>query len=283
MTNSAWHLKTLTPVDVDQVIDWAASEGWNPGINDRNCFMAADPTGFLGGFLGDELISSVSVVKYGGGFGFLGFYIVKPAYRGQGYGLKTWDAGLEYLGRRNTGLDGVVDQLENYQKSGFRLAYRNIRFQGEGHGQTRSEPSVIDLDTVAAKDVLDYDRAFFPDDRTAFTKCWIQQPGSHALGVMEQGALAGYGVIRPCREGFKIGPLFANSGVHARTLFQALGSKAGPGQALFLDAPESNPDSVTLAEENQMTRVFETARMYNRELPDLPLSRIFGVTTFELG
>jgi hypothetical protein len=32
-----------------------------------------------------------------------------------------------------------------------------------------------------------------------------------------------------------------------------------------------------------MTPMFETARMYRGRAPDLPLDRIFGITTFELG
>jgi hypothetical protein len=32
-----------------------------------------------------------------------------------------------------------------------------------------------------------------------------------------------------------------------------------------------------------MTMVFETARMYKGNRPDLPMARLFGVTSFELG
>jgi ribosomal protein S18 acetylase RimI-like enzyme len=100
---------------MDIAIDWAAAEGWNPGLYDADCFRAADPDGFLVGLLGDEPVATISVVKYGDSFGFLGFYIVKPAYRGQGYGRQIWDAGLAYLKGRTVGLDGVLAQQGNYQ------------------------------------------------------------------------------------------------------------------------------------------------------------------------
>jgi hypothetical protein len=38
-----------------------------------------------------------------------------------------------------------------------------------------------------------------------------------------------------------------------------------------------------LASRNNMTAIFETARMYAGGSPDLPLRRLFGVTSFELG
>ena len=39
-----------------------------------------------------------------------------------------WNAAMDSLAGRNVGLDGVVAQQDNYRKSGFRLAYRNVRF-----------------------------------------------------------------------------------------------------------------------------------------------------------
>jgi hypothetical protein len=83
------------------------------------------------------------VVRYGGGFGFLGFYMVTPDMRELGIGLATWNAGMEYLGDRVIGLDGVVAQQYNYRKSGFVLHGRNIRHTGvPRHGGGTMEPGV---------------------------------------------------------------------------------------------------------------------------------------------
>ncbi len=83
-----YQIRTMTRKDLDIAVDWAAKEGWNPGIYDTDVFYATDPKGFLLGFLGDEPIASISSVSYDDTFGFLGFYIVKPEYRGKGYGWK---------------------------------------------------------------------------------------------------------------------------------------------------------------------------------------------------
>ena len=69
-------------------VEWAANESWNPGLDDLPPFYAADPDGFLMGYIGDEPVACISVVRYGAEFGFLGFYIVSPAHRGQGCGWK---------------------------------------------------------------------------------------------------------------------------------------------------------------------------------------------------
>jgi len=283
MQNKNYTIRTMRREEINLAVEWAAKEGWNPGLYDADSFYAADPNGFLIGLLDDEPIASISVVKYGDTFGFLGFYIVKPEYRGKGYGIQIWNAGLRYLEGRNIGLDGVVDQQENYKKSGFHLAYRNIRYEGHGGSDSTNHPDIVQLATVPIESVIAYDRSLFPAERTAFVNAWINQTNSHALGIMQDGKLAGYGIIRPCRTGYKIGPLFANDAALAEALFLALKSSIRPSDSFYLDTPERNKTAVSLAERHGMTVVFETARMYTKQEPDIPLERIFGVTTFELG
>ncbi|MEO1622291.1 MAG: GNAT family N-acetyltransferase, partial [Cyanobacteria bacterium J06632_3] len=227
--------------------------------------------------------ATISAIKYGKSFGFVGFYMVAPAYRGQGYGLQIWNAGLRYLEGRNIGLDGVVAQQENYKKSGFKLAHANIRFEGMGGGQPPENSDIVELSTLPLETVTSYARKFFPEDRSSFIQAWIQQPDSYALGIVENGELVGYGVMRQCCSGYKIGPLFAETPSLAESLFLALKAKVNATETIYLDTPEINHEAVALAQRHNMKVIFETARMYTRESPQLPLDRIFGITSFEIG
>ncbi|MEO1093428.1 MAG: GNAT family N-acetyltransferase [Cyanobacteria bacterium J06638_28] len=285
MATQNYTIRTMTRCELDFAIEWAAAEGWNPGLHDADCFYAADPNGFLMGFLNGEAIASISVVKYDDAFSFLGFYIVKPEYRGQGYGLQLWQAGLDYLQGCTIGLDGVVAQQSNYLKSGFQLAYRNIRYEGVGDevSPPPTAETLMPLSTVSIELVIAYDRIHFPSDRTAFLQCWLAQPESIALGAIRNQTFMGYGILRPCREGYKIGPLFADTPDIAETIFLALKAHVVSGKPFYLDVPEVNPAAMALAAKYSMQSMFETARMYRPTAPDLPVDRIFGVTTFELG
>ncbi|MDJ0949139.1 MAG: GNAT family N-acetyltransferase [Alphaproteobacteria bacterium] len=281
MTEEAFSIATMSRAEVDAAVDRAAAEGWNPGLDDADCFYAADPNGFLVGHLDGQPVASISVVAYDDAYGFLGFYIVEEGYRGRGLGLRIWRAGMAYLGGRTVGLDGVVEQQANYRKSGFVLAHRNIRYEGRIDAAAPVE-GVVDAADAPFEAILDYDRPFFPAPRRRFLECWLQ-PGKRAARVlMEDGRIAGYGVLRPCRRGHKVGPLFAETPEGAERLLHALAATI-PGELLYLDPPEPNAQAIALAERHGMTPIFETARMYKGAAPDLPLDRIFGITTFELG
>ena len=139
------------------------------------------------------------------------------------------------------------------------------------------------LASVALDEVTRYDAQLFPSERRAFVESWIRQPDATALGVVDGGRLVGYGVVRAARSGYKIGPLFADAAELATRLFDRLAAFLPGDASLCLDVPEINPAAVALAESRGMSVVFETARMYAGPAPSLPMHRIFGVTTFELG
>lgn len=88
MAENKYTIRTMTRQEVDIAIDWAAAEGWNPGLSDADCFYAADPNGFLLGSVQGEPVATIAAITYGDVFGFIGFYMVKPEYRGKGYGMR---------------------------------------------------------------------------------------------------------------------------------------------------------------------------------------------------
>lgn len=275
-------IRTMRPDEISIAVDWAAAEGWNPGLADAACFATIDPDGFLIGELGGAPAATVSCVNYGAGFTFLGFYIVREDVRGRGYGLRIWNAAIARAGPRVIGLDGVVAQQQNYKKSGFKLAYPNIRYGGTVAAPNAPRAGVIALTEVPLATVEAYDSMVFPAPRTAFLRAWIGSPGHVGRALVRNGRLAAWGVIRPCRNGRKIGPLFADDSAAADAVLSALLGGAGGGQ-IFLDVPSVNHDAVALAEGFGLAPVFETARMYTGAIPPLRLDRVFGITTFELG
>lgn len=273
-------IRSLRPEEISLAIDWAAGEGWNPGLSDAACFGAVDRQGFLVAELDGEPAAVISVVNYDERFAFLGFYIVRPELRGRGIGFRLWKAGLAHADGRTIGLDGVVAQQANYAKQGFTLAYRNIRFAGMPEGGEAGD--TVDLATLPFEMVEASDAAIFPALRTAFLKAWLTAPGHVGRALIRDGALAGWGVVRPARSGWKIGPLVAQDEEAAEAVFRALRAAAGTGE-IVLDVPEPNAAALALARRHGLAPVFETARMYSGPVRPVALERLYGVTSFELG
>lgn len=278
-----YHIEHMSREEVNLAVQWAANEGWNPGINDAMCFYQTDPHGFFAGKLNGKIIAVGSAVIYDEHFAFCGFYIVDKGYRGQGCGLELTQARLAYIGQRNAGIDGVMDMLDKYARLGYQFAYNNARYTLDKlPHQNVADDWIIPVEQINFSQLCAYDRLHFPAPRPQFLKCWVQQKNSLALGYVQEGHLKGYGVIRTCQQGFKIGPLFANTPEIANILFYKLAQYA-KGQVIFLDIPENNPLAVQLTRYYQMKQVFATARMYLRGEPQVAMEHIYGITTFELG
>ena len=286
MEKQQMNIRNMRRDELDTLVDWAAQEGWNPGLNDADIFWATDPEGFIAAELDGAMIGGGSIVSYGGRYGFMGFFIVHPDFRGRGLGNTLWHARLQRLiGRLEApaviGMDGVFDMQAYYAKGGFRFAVRDLRFETTAQS-FRDSPDIHELADIDFKSVDAYDRAHFPAPRSAFLQRWVTQPGAHALGCVLDGNLAGYGVVRPCRQGYKIGPLFADSKDIAEELFRALSTRVS-GAAIYIDVPEANEAAISLTQRHGMQEVFGCAKMYYGPRPELPEDEIFAVTTFELG
>ncbi|AVH60492.1 MULTISPECIES: GNAT family N-acetyltransferase [Streptomyces] len=285
MTSPGREDLVVTQASIDDwkvVVEWAADEGWSPGLSDSASFFAQDPGGFFIGRIGGEPVSATSVVTYGADYAFLGFYLVRPDLRGHGYGLATWKTALAHAGSRTVGLDGVVAQQDNYRMSGFELAHRTHRFSGTAPvGET---PSGVWPATPADRAAITaYDSACYPADRPAFLESWLTGP-EHRTFVRpaDDGHVTGYAVIRPARGVLRVGPLFADTADDARALLAAIAADAA-GSEVAIDVPEPNAAGIALVEELGLVPSFETARMYTGPVRPFAQERVYGVTTLELG
>jgi len=278
--------RLLTRDEFSTAISWAAAEWWNPGHHDADAFWAADPSGFYGMFLDGELIGTASIVSYAGRLGFVGLFIVKPEWRGRGWGTQFWEFFIGKLSARlepdaPMALDGVFTMQPYYARSGFVFLHRNLRMEGKGiAGEVNC--GLRDLREIPQDHLANFDARFFGVPRQEFLRRWISPEGGLGLASISQGEILGIGVVRPCLRGFKIGPLFAESEEIAEEIFCALSHHAADSP-LFLDIPEVNPDAQALAARHGFREVFGCARMVRGSAPDLPWRQIFGVTTFELG
>lgn len=279
---------SLGPMRADEVPllgEWASREGWNPGRADLDLAWQFDPGAFVALRQDETLAAGGTTLRYGGRFGFMGLYIVRPDLRGEGFGRTMCTYLLERMQARldpgaAIGIDGVFAMVPFYERCGFRLAHRDLRFEGVATGE--ADPAVTPLDAIPLAELDRFDQAHVEAPRTEFLRLWISRPGVFGAAIAVGGQLLGYGVARPCQRGWKLGPVFAGSALDARRLVGSLLARIA-GEPVALDVPEPNAAGLALAADFGLKESFGCARMYYGALPSLPVARIFGVTSFEFG
>ena len=244
---NALKLRPMRRSEFDVLVGWAAAEGWNPGVHDADIFWNTDPEGFV-------------------------------AVEAEGAPI---------------GMDGVFAMEPFYARGGFVREHRELRFEAAPARPRASRPEiaadgphtateVVALADVPIEDVIRFDAMHFPAPRAEFVRRWISQPGAVAAAALRGGSMAGMAVARPARTGMRIGPLFADSPSIAESLLSHILERCA-GLPVHLDAPECNPDAMALVARHGMREIFGCAKMTLGTPPKLPWSRIYGVTSFELG
>jgi len=268
------------------LVEWAEEEGWNPGPYDADVYWQTDPDGFYGYYMDDNLIAGGAIVSYSGEFGFMGLFIVKPEFRDKGIGRQLWYQRRNMLLSRlnsgaSIGMDGVVDMQPFYEEGGFKIAFRDERYERPGTNFT-IDSHITPLNEEDLYSIMEYDRECFGVPREQFLKPWLKMPGNIAFKYKRDNKLRGFAIVRKASKGYKACPLYADNESIAEELYKACLNSV-VGDPLYLDIPVVNQNAVDLIKEYKATYVFECARMYYGKPPEININKIFGITTFELG
>ncbi len=291
MNSSNLDIRQASRAELDLILSWAKTEGWNPGPHDADAYWAADPKGFLIAEHQGNIIGGGSVVAYDERLGFMGLFIVKPEFRGRGLGRELWryrrDSLRGRLGPDGTiGLDGVEAMQPFYAKGGFVLQHSTTRYLGPVSPQSidMEERTLLPANEVPFERIDTFDQDHFGAQRSGFLRTWLSAEGTRSLALLDrEGSVVGLGSIRPgVLDGFKVGPLFARSSIEAKVLFNALAADTGSAN-VYIDVPEINPEGLALVKSHDLQPQFTCGRMVLGTPVALPWNRIYGLTSFELG
>lgn len=260
-------IRTATAADLRDMLNWAAAEGWNPGLDDAAPFLAADPQGFFVSTQQGAPVACISVVNHSAAFAFLGFYICHPDWRGRGLGLALWRHALRHAGDRTVGLDGVVAQQQNYAASGFVPAGATRRLEGRRAGLDSCPKGIAPMVAADVAALHALDTAAFGVVRPAFLDAWLTRSETRRTVVLHgQDGPAGFATARLCRHGAKIGPVVAADADRAQALIAAAADTLGADRAV-VDVPDMQPDLQTALRAGGFAETFATARMYRGPAP----------------
>lgn len=270
------------------IAKFTAKESWNPGKYEASSLLAAAGSGFKVLKIDGEPIASLCSTRYSK-FSFLGHYFVRPDFRGKGFGKLLWDVTLgELVDCSSIGLNGVLQQVENYEKSGFlKTEFHNIRWFGS---PKKTDTSFFNSHTSLRQDfpltrLVDYDSSIFSTQRAVFLSQWLKMPESQTLSAVDEaGNLRGYACVSVSEDGYKIAPLFADSVEIAEQLYNGVVHFVGNKGNVYLDTCENNPAACALAQKIGLKELFRTLPMWKGgPEPSTDFGRVYSITAQELG
>ncbi len=299
MTAPPFAIRPLQRSDIDTVTEWARQEGFAPGLGDVSIYRQTDRQGLWLGWLGGEPVGCIAGVRYNAAYGFIGLFLVVPGQRGHGYGVQLWRHALEHLADLPCiALEAAPQRVDDYAGWGFRPASATIRWQRDADVQVPSpagDPASAGADLpgcllegarIPEAAVQRFDALREPCPRPHFLHQWLQHPAGTVLALVDRrGCCRGFGRIRPCLlqqgEGWRIGPLLADSPAVARALLEGL-LQRHPGVVL-IDAPEANASAGPLLAQLGFRPVSSTLRMVRGAAPSRSLADVYGLACLELG
>ena len=286
-------IRPLERGDLAAVTQWARQEGFTPGSGDVAIYRQTDRQGIWVGWLGAERIGCIAGVRYTAEYGFIGLYLVRPEWRGRGYGLQLWRHAMEHLADLPCiGVEAAIDRIDDYSRWGFEPATATTRWQAIADGGLPPPSAaprgwqLLEGASIPEMAVQCFDAQREPSPRPHFLSQWLQHPAGTVLALIDgDGVCHGFGRIRPCLlvrgEGWRIGPLMAETPEAASLLLQGLLHRH-PGVVL-IDAPGGNPAAAAVLEQLAFEPIGTTQRMYRGPAPAVSLRDVYGLACLELG
>ena len=289
-------IRKLADKDISTVTDWAREEGFAPGIGDISIYKHTDRQGLWIGVLNGELVGCISAVRYNSNYAFIGLFIVKKKYRGNGYGMQLWKKALSHLENVPCiGLEAALSLEHDYIKWGFKSSSITTRWiinnSSDSNIEDRSNKQnnnfrLVTADLIPDKIVQKYDESKEATPRPHFLSDWLHHPAGKVLILLNHNDhCVGFGRIRPCLlqsgTGWRIGPLIADDKLLAEILIEALITRH-PGKIL-IDSPGLNSSAEKLFKKIGFNRDSTTIRMYKGTQPSIKLNDVYGLASLELG
>ena len=288
--------------DIQWILQESLGEDWLQRENEASCYFTANLMHyFYIGELNGQRISCLAVVKHGESCAFVGYYLVLKAFRGKGYGLKTWKFAFE---------DGGIGKSYNVQlyAASMQSQYEQCGLKPDWilkrHTFTvsRAQKSLSDsqLPSSVAK--------ILPGSQVNFEKLveygvdimgssqvvksmlagWISiGEESSWVATDDSDEIVGYLIMKKTArfpgDGYRIAPFYSNSAAIARSLLKHAVEFAAVSNSdhLFMDLPRDNLEGVSIMDEFGATVSLEVVFMASKSVK-IPYKKMFGAASIDI-
>jgi len=231
-------LRPMRATDIDVGLRLCRASGWNQLRRDWEQFLALGPDGSWVAEQEGQVVGTVTTVRYGTRFAWIGMVLVDPAVRGRGIGTRLLDRAIALLSDvPRLCLDATAAGHALYLSRGFTDETQIHRLQG---GPTLlAQPSPGGVRPMREQDLAEvcgFDEPVFGADRVGMLR-WMWHGAPEYAWVAERGGrLTGYAFGRHGHHSEHLGPVVAEDGETARHL-AATCLSAHRGRTFIVDVP----------------------------------------------
>jgi GNAT superfamily N-acetyltransferase len=282
------NIRTLEEPDIDRAVALSSQANWNHSHADWRRLVRLWPGQVLVGEIDGRLVASGSLATYPsshGLLGWIGLILVDQAFQRRGLGTQIVGAVLDLAERLDVnvlGLDASDQGQPIYERLGFECCCGINRWSGRARVKNRA----IDMAEEDWRPLLDLDRLACGAKRAALLHNLSAGGGMLVRAGSTNGHLSGYGVLRPGRRAWHLGPLVADDPETAAELVDALvePSDREAAEDVIVDVVDGSALEAILAR-----RGFAIARRLQRMVRPrgattlMAGARAYAVTGFELG
>ncbi|MDP2415641.1 GNAT family N-acetyltransferase [Daejeonella sp.] len=227
--------RTMTAVDIPDGIKLCRKAKWNQLEADWQIFLQHSPGACMVATFQDQIVGTVTTIRYGYSFSWIGMVLVDPDFRRQGIGQKLLQQALQILQTEETvKLDATTQGREVYLKLNFvdeyRLSRMNMIVVENLFNPTTARP-ILKEDLP---NLIEFDSNIFGANRSTLLQ-WMWEKAPQLSFLIEDGnEIKGYSMGRYGHDFIHIGPIIAENTSIAKHLVIAALSKCA-GSPVILD------------------------------------------------
>ncbi len=248
--------------DIASGLAFCRAAGWNQLARDWEMLLHLSPHDCRVAINNDDVIGTVTTIRYQNFFSWMGMVLVDPLHRGRGIGMQLLHEALEVLQNEETvKLDATPAGREIYLKLNFVDEYRLSRMSTIASVKKPRSSTARAIQKSDLESLTNFDREIFGADRRQILEWMLERVPGYAYLVEEEKIILGYCLARNGHHFIHIGPVFSENFNVAKDLVSNILFNCA-GQPVILDAMQFNPEwmewlgSIGFIEQRPFIRMF---------------------------
>ncbi len=252
----------MKPDDIADSLKLCRKAKWNQLEPDWQIFLQHSPEACMVATFQDQIVGTVTTIRYGHSFSWVGMVLVDPEFRRQGIGKQLLQEALQILQTEETvKLDATPQGREVYLKLNFVDEYPLSRMNMVLAKDLFYPTNARAIQKEDLPGLIEFDSKIFGANRSSLLLWMSEKAPEFSFLIEEKNKIKGYSMGRYGNDFIHIGPIIAESSSIAKELLFAALSKCA-GSPVIMDVLHFEPEWIAWLKEIGFTEQRSFIRMF---------------------